>query len=203
VGTPFDPNIHEAIQQVESAEHAAGIVAASTCRVQLGDRLLRPAMVAVSKGPACGRAPRRRRRRYEAKLERSAEGLTRDFEMGRIVGIDLGTTNSCVAIVESGAPVVIPNAEGARTTPSVVGFSANGERLVGQVAKRQAVQNPENTVVSIKRVMGRSFESEEARKQSRARGVQASSRRPTATRGPRSWAGRCRRPRSAPRCSRR
>jgi molecular chaperone DnaK len=86
--------------------------------------------------------------------------------MGRIVGIDLGTTNSCVAIVESGAPVVIPNAEGARTTPSVVGFSGGSERLVGQVAKRQAVQNPENTVVSIKRVMGRSFDSEEARKQS-------------------------------------
>ncbi len=86
--------------------------------------------------------------------------------MGRIVGIDLGTTNSCVAIVENGAPVVIPNAEGARTTPSVVAFSPQGERLVGQVAKRQAVQNPENTVVSIKRVMGRPFDSEEARRQS-------------------------------------
>jgi molecular chaperone DnaK len=86
--------------------------------------------------------------------------------MGRVVGIDLGTTNSCVAVVENGAPVVIPNAEGARTTPSVVAFTPQGERLVGQVAKRQAVQNPENTVVSIKRVMGRSAASEEARKQS-------------------------------------
>ncbi|MEZ4410815.1 MAG: molecular chaperone DnaK [Polyangiales bacterium] len=86
--------------------------------------------------------------------------------MGRIVGIDLGTTNSCVAIVENGAPVVIPNAEGARTTPSVVAFTPQGERLVGQVAKRQAVQNPENTVVSIKRVMGRPFDSEEAKRQS-------------------------------------
>ncbi|MBL8601542.1 MAG: molecular chaperone DnaK [Myxococcales bacterium] len=85
--------------------------------------------------------------------------------MGRIVGIDLGTTNSCVAIIENGAPVVIPNAEGARTTPSIVAWSTSGERLVGQVAKRQSVQNPENTVVSIKRVMGRSIESEEARKQ--------------------------------------
>ncbi len=85
--------------------------------------------------------------------------------MGRIVGIDLGTTNSCVAIVESGAPVVIPNADGARTTPSVVAFAAGGERLVGQVAKRQAVQNPENTIVSIKRVMGRPFECEESQKQ--------------------------------------
>jgi molecular chaperone DnaK len=86
--------------------------------------------------------------------------------MGRVVGIDLGTTNSCVAIVETGAPVVIPNAEGARTTPSIVAFTPQGERLVGQVAKRQAVQNPENTVVSIKRVMGRAAASDEARKQS-------------------------------------
>ena len=85
--------------------------------------------------------------------------------MGKVVGIDLGTTNSCVAIMEGGAPVVIPNSEGARTTPSVVGYTAAGERLVGQVAKRQAVQNPENTVVSIKRVMGRSVASEEAMKQ--------------------------------------
>ncbi len=85
--------------------------------------------------------------------------------MGKIIGIDLGTTNSCVAIIEGGAPVVIPNSEGARTTPSIVAFTASGERLVGQVAKRQAVQNPENTVVSVKRIMGRSFASEEARKQ--------------------------------------
>jgi molecular chaperone DnaK len=85
--------------------------------------------------------------------------------MAKIIGIDLGTTNSCVAIIEGGAPVVIPNKEGARTTPSIVGFQASGERLVGQVAKRQAVQNPESTVVSVKRIMGRSFASEEARKQ--------------------------------------
>ena len=85
--------------------------------------------------------------------------------MGKIIGIDLGTTNSCVAIIEGGAPVVIPNSEGARTTPSIVAFASSGERLVGQVAKRQAVQNPENTVVSVKRIMGRSFASEEARKQ--------------------------------------
>lgn len=85
--------------------------------------------------------------------------------MAKIIGIDLGTTNSCVAIIEGGAPVVIPNAEGARTTPSIVAFTASGERLVGQVAKRQAVQNPENTVVSVKRIMGRSFGSDEARKQ--------------------------------------
>jgi len=74
--------------------------------------------------------------------------------MGKIIGIDLGTTNSCVSVMEGGEPVVIPNAEGNRTTPSVVAFSKNGERLVGQIAKRQAVTNPENTVISIKRKMG-------------------------------------------------
>ena len=74
--------------------------------------------------------------------------------MGKIIGIDLGTTNSCVSVMEGGEPVVIPNAEGNRTTPSVVGFTKNGERLVGQIAKRQAVTNPENTVISIKRDMG-------------------------------------------------
>ena len=74
--------------------------------------------------------------------------------MGKIIGIDLGTTNSCVAVMEGGEAVVIPNAEGNRTTPSVVAFSKNGERLVGQIAKRQAVTNPDNTVISIKRDMG-------------------------------------------------
>ena len=73
----------------------------------------------------------------------------------KIIGIDLGTTNSVVAVMEGGDPVVIPNAEGGRTTPSVVAFTKDGERLVGQVAKRQAVTNPMNTVFSIKRFMGR------------------------------------------------
>jgi len=77
--------------------------------------------------------------------------------MGKIIGIDLGTTNSCVAVVEGGKPAVITNAEGGRTTPSVVGFTKDGQRLVGQLAKRQAVTNPINTVFSIKRFMGRSF----------------------------------------------
>jgi len=76
----------------------------------------------------------------------------------KVIGIDLGTTNSCVAIMQSGEPVVIANAEGARTTPSVVGFAKNGERLVGQAAKRQAITNPENTIFSIKRFMGRRHE---------------------------------------------
>ena len=77
--------------------------------------------------------------------------------MSKIIGIDLGTTNSCVAVMEAGDPVVIPNAEGNRTTPSVVAFSKTGERLVGQVAKRQAITNPTNTIYSIKRFMGRKY----------------------------------------------
>ena len=77
--------------------------------------------------------------------------------MSKIIGIDLGTTNSCVSVIEGGEPVVIANAEGARTTPSVVGFTKTGERLVGQVAKRQAITNPERTVSSIKRHMGTDY----------------------------------------------
>lgn len=77
--------------------------------------------------------------------------------MAKIIGIDLGTTNSCVAVIEGGEPVVIANAEGARTTPSVVGFGKNGERMVGQVAKRQAITNPDKTVISIKRQMGSDY----------------------------------------------
>ena len=77
--------------------------------------------------------------------------------MSKIIGIDLGTTNSCVAVMEGGDAVVIPNAEGNRTTPSVVAFSKDGERMVGQVAKRQAITNPDRTISSIKREMGSSF----------------------------------------------
>ena len=77
--------------------------------------------------------------------------------MGKIIGIDLGTTNSCVAVMEGGEPVVIANAEGERTTPSVVAFSKTGERLVGQVAKRQAITNPDRTVISVKRHMGSDY----------------------------------------------
>src|ERR1700748_3307733 len=86
--------------------------------------------------------------------------------MAKIIGIDLGTTNSCVAVMEGGEPKVIPNEEGGRTTPSVVGFTKTGERLVCQVAKRQAITNPENTVYSIKRFMGRRFDevTEEAKR---------------------------------------
>src|SRR5574339_331782 len=81
--------------------------------------------------------------------------------MGKVIGIDLGTTNSCVAIMSGGDPVVIANAEGSRTTPSVVAITDKGERLVGQIAKRQAITNPENTIFSVKRLMGRKFRSKE------------------------------------------
>src|SRR3989337_1009453 len=81
--------------------------------------------------------------------------------MGKVIGIDLGTTNSCVAVMTGGEPVVIPNAEGSRTTPSVVAFTDKGERLVGAIAKRQGITNPENTICSIKRLIGRKFNAKE------------------------------------------
>ena len=80
--------------------------------------------------------------------------------MGKTIGIDLGTTNSVVAVVEGGDPVVIASAEGSRTTPSVVAISKSGERTVGQIAKRQAITNPENTIFSVKRFMGRKLDDE-------------------------------------------
>jgi len=87
--------------------------------------------------------------------------------VGKMIGIDLGTTNSCVAVMEGGVPQVIPNQEGARTTPSIVGFTAKGERLVGQIAKRQALTNPKNTVFAVKRLIGRKFDSPEAQEAKR------------------------------------
>src|SRR6202048_3326856 len=84
--------------------------------------------------------------------------------MSKIIGIDMGTTNSVVAVMQGGEPVVIPNQEGGRTTPSVVAITKSGERLVGQVAKRQAVTNPENTIFSIKRLMGRKYDDPEVQR---------------------------------------
>ncbi|MBT4287795.1 MAG: Hsp70 family protein, partial [Deltaproteobacteria bacterium] len=84
--------------------------------------------------------------------------------MGKVIGIDLGTTNSCVAVMEGGDPQVITNAEGARTTPSVVAYTDSGERLVGQVARRQAITNPDKTIYAAKRLIGRQFESEQVQK---------------------------------------
>ena len=84
--------------------------------------------------------------------------------MGRIIGIDLGTTNSCVAVMENGQPKVIENAEGARTTPSVVAYLDDGEIIVGAPAKRQAVTNPKNTLFAVKRLIGRKFDEKEVQK---------------------------------------
>jgi len=81
--------------------------------------------------------------------------------MPKIIGIDLGTTNSCVSVVDVATPQVIANREGSRTTPSVVGFTEDGERLVGQIAKRQAITNPFNTIFAIKRLIGRKYDSDE------------------------------------------
>src|SRR5438132_10139164 len=102
----------------------------------------------------------------ESRPKAVLKGQRRRRRMSKIIGIDLGTTNSVVAVMQGGEPVVIPNQEGARTTPSVVGITKTGERLVGQVAKRQAVTNPENTVYSIKRFMGRRYDevAEEAKR---------------------------------------
>ncbi len=91
---------------------------------------------------------------FEIKLVKT---FRRNLKWEKVIGIDLGTTNSCVAVMEGGEPVVIPNSEGNRTTPSVLGISKTGERLVGQVAKRQAIANPDNTVISIKRHMGTDY----------------------------------------------
>jgi len=79
--------------------------------------------------------------------------------MAKVIGIDLGTTNSCVAVMEGGDPVVIANSEGSRTTPSIVAFTDKGERLVGQIAKRQAITNPDNTIFAVKRLIGRKYDS--------------------------------------------
>src|SRR5210317_1724229 len=84
--------------------------------------------------------------------------------MAKVIGIDLGTTNSCVAVMDGSTPKVIENAEGARTTPSMVAFTEDGERLIGQPAKRQAVTNPKNTLFAVKRLIGRRFDEDEVQK---------------------------------------
>ena len=117
----------------------------------------------------------------------------------KVIGIDLGTTNSVVAVMEGGQPAVLVNQEGSRITPSVVAFTKEGERLVGQVAKRQAVTNPENTVFSIKRFMGRKF-SEVSGEQQRV--PYHIVQRTTATRGSRPAARNIRRPKSRRWCCR-
>jgi len=119
--------------------------------------------------------------------------------MGKVIGIDLGTTNSCVAVMEGGEPVVIPNSEGSRTTPSMVAFTDSGERLVGQIAKRQAITNAENTIFAVKRLIGRRHDSAEAKK-AIALSRSGWSARPTGTPGWRPGARRTARRRSPPSC---
>ena len=119
--------------------------------------------------------------------------------MGKIIGIDLGTTNSVVAVMEGGEPTVIASAEGGRTIPSVVAFTKTGERLVGQLAKRQAVTNPANTVYSIKRFMGRRWDDPEVKRSQGPRPVHGREGRQERRRRRSSspTASRTRRPRSA------
>jgi molecular chaperone GrpE (heat shock protein) len=171
VGTAFDPSMHEAVQHFETTEHPPGAVAAE---VQGGyktqDRLIR--------------SPRRQRQRPagqpESQLNRGGGAAMLGGPRAHSASSwgrsrhHLGTTNSCVAVLEgmgpSGEPEVkvMANADGARTTPSVVAIAAAGERLVGQVAKRQANANPENTVYAVKRLMGRKFSEPEVEKQVRS-----------------------------------
>ena len=117
--------------------------------------------------------------------------------MPKPIGIDLGTTNSCVAVMEGGEPKVIANVEGARTTPSVVAFTETGERLVGQIAKRQAITNPMNTVFSIKRLIGRKFDDPAVQRDIKIRPIR-SSRPPMVTPTWRSGAAPIPRRRSPP-----
>ena len=158
-GEAFDPVRHEAMLRTEAPANA-GRAGGSRRRGGVPEGVLPArARAAARKGQGAGA----RRARHDGGWRRwpcpghgpgPGHGMSR---MGRIIGIDLGTTNSCVAVMEGTQPVVIPNAEGQRTTPSVVAFTEGGEQLVGQAAKNQAVTNPENTVSSIKRFMGRRF----------------------------------------------
>ena len=130
------------------------------------DRLLRPSLVGVSKKLTKIKKAEENKEIYKEIIIRSTCRIKfntymkreRYNIMSKIIGIDLGTTNSCVAIMEGSQPKVLENAEGARTTPSVVAFTDDNEKLIGQPAKRQAVTNPENTIFAVKRLIGRNFE---------------------------------------------
>ena len=158
-GRPFDPREHEAIVNVPGTGRPEGEIVEEVRRgYRLRDRVIRPALVAVAGD--LGRPPRQL-------IHPSTQTSTHPRSttpMGKIIGIDLGTTNSVVAVMEGGEPTVIASAEGGRTVPSVVAFTKTGERLVGQLAKRQAVTNPTNTVYSIKRFMGRRWDDPEVKR---------------------------------------
>ena len=110
--------------------------------------------------------------------------------MAKVIGIDLGTTNSVVAVIEAGEPTVLENSEGSRLTPSVVAITKGGERLVGQVAKRQAVTNPENTIFSIKRLMGRKYDDPEVQRVTMCGSSRRRATRSTRRRRSRRWCSR-------------
>ena len=198
-GTPFDPREHEAIATVPGTGHGEGEIVDEVRRgYRLRDRVVRPALVAVG-GAAETTAADRRRHSHQLNYPTQPKSNTnrRTTPMAKIIGIDLGTTNSVVAVMEGGEPTVIASAEGGRTVPSVVAFTKTGERLVGQLAKRQAVTNPANTIYSIKRFMGRRWDDAETkrakelvaytRREGRRRATASSSRSPTRpTRRPRS-----------------
>ena len=171
LGQPFDPREHEAVTSVPGTGRPDGEVVAEIRRgYRLRDRVLRPVLVAVAAGggddtPASGPATQTHPNPTERQLILDSRGRTgAATHMGKIIGIDLGTTNSVVAVMEGGEPTVIASAEGGRTIPSVVAFTKTGERLVGQLAKRQAVTNPTNTIYSIKRFMGRRWDDVEVKR---------------------------------------
>jgi activator of 2-hydroxyglutaryl-CoA dehydratase len=148
MGEPFDPAFHQAMSQEERADQPPNTVVQEFQKGYLiHDRLLRPAMVVVSKAAKTAQPDEKKwsiRTHKLTNIKRIVEGKE-EHQMGKIIGIDLGTTNSCVAIMEGGDAKVITNPEGGRTTPSIVAVSESGERMVGQIAKRQAITNPENT----------------------------------------------------------
>ncbi len=158
IGESFDPTRHEAMQQVQTSEAAPGTVVSEMVRgYLLNDRLVRPALVAVAVAPAV--------HSESTELpQTAAPGTPGETSRARSSESIWGTTNSCVAVLDGGEPMVIPNTEGSRTTPSMVALTENDERLVGQIAKRQAVTNPENTIYSVKRLIGRKFETPEVKR---------------------------------------
>src|SRR5207302_8966809 len=164
LGEPFDPERHEAMMTRESGTaEPNSVLEVVQLGYELNGRLLRPARVIVAREPA------RALKRARAPLRRGpgiplVTEISGSEPMAKVIGIDLGTTNSCVAIMEGGKPRVIENSEGDRTTPSIVAFTKDGEVLVGQPAKRQAVTNPHNTLFAIKRLIGRKFEDEVVRR---------------------------------------
>ena len=170
-GTPFDPREHEAVASVPGTGQPDGSRSSTSSGVATGSAI-------ASSARPWSRSPRATRPRPAKARSRPTSRFTETTNhdndpnqhqhrsqqrMGKIIGIDLGTTNSVVAVMEGGEPTVIASAEGGRTVPSVVAFTKTGERLVGQLAKRQSVTNPANTVYSIKRFMGRRWDDPEVK----------------------------------------